>query len=219
MSFDIHQLDGLDYDAAEEVFAEYADALLESFVASPEAQAHLAEFPDGGSSWVSTFLDLDHGYLGVSLPEMTRRDVKEIVTDLMPRKISLLSPDDAADAIPELMAFWRYLKREHALDQADEILGLLEELAPDFISMMYDPSKFGMAKSVISMGQEAGFDMTNPAEIDAFMYLFNAASLGDALDLPPGVPKRPSGSSKAERAHRKKRRKMARASRKKSRRK
>ena len=51
MSFDIHQLDGLDYDSAEEVFAEYADALLRSFIASPEAQAYLAEFPDGWGFW------------------------------------------------------------------------------------------------------------------------------------------------------------------------
>ena len=152
------------------------------------------------------------------MPEMTWMGAEEILTELFPRKISLLKPDDAAEAIPELVAFWRYLKREHALGQADEILGLLEELAPDFISMMNDPSNFGMAKSIFSMGQGAGFDMTDEAESKAFIDLFNAASLGDALDL-PGVPKRPSGSSRTARAHRKRKRKMTRASRKKSRRK
>lgn len=219
MSFDIHQLDGLDYDSAEEVFEDYKDALLDSFIASPEGQAHLAASPDGWGFWASTFLELSHGYIGASIPEMTKRDAEEVLTELFPRKISLLSPDDADGAIPEMVAFWRYLKREHALGQADEILDLLAELAPDFVRMMNDPSKFGMAKSILTMGQGAGFDMTDEADIKAFINQFNTMSLGDALNLPPGMPGRPSGAKKPAQTESKRNRKAARASRKRNRKK
>ena len=110
MTFDIYQLDGLDWDDYEEAFEKYRDSLLEHFLESPEGRSHLEEFPEAGF-WAGQLVYNGYGYLGVTLPQMTKNHVEEIVTELFPRKVSLLSPDDADDAIPELTAFWRYLER------------------------------------------------------------------------------------------------------------
>ena len=208
--FDIHQLDGLDWDGSEEAFEEYRDSLLEHFFESPEGRSHLQEFPEAGF-WASQLMYYSYGYLGVTLPQMTKKHVEEIVTELFPRKISLLSPDDADDAIPELTAFWRYLEREYGLRQAGTILRFLRRIAPDFKGVMSDPSKFGMAKSFVMMGQQAGFDMTKNEDIDAFMRLYNASILAqDSEPLPGSLG---IGVSRETRAKRKRKRKAARAAR------
>ena len=40
--------------------------------------------------------------------------------------------------------------------------------------MHYHTSKFGMAKSFMTMGQSAGFDMTDQEDMNRFMQLYNA---------------------------------------------
>ena len=82
--------------------------------------------------------------------------MRTVVTDLFPRKISLLSPEQANDVIPELLAFWNYLKREFHLPQADAILEFLREVEPDFPGMMNDPANFGMAKSFLRWARPPG---------------------------------------------------------------
>jgi hypothetical protein len=119
---------------------------------------------------------------------MSVRDVKEIVTELFPRKISLLSPDDTNDAIPELRAFWQYLKREYKLSQADAILNFLSEIEPEFKNIMNDSEKFGMAKSFMTMGQAAGFDMTSESGLNAFMQHYNANLSTESPGLPSELP-------------------------------
>jgi hypothetical protein len=148
---------------------------------------------------------------------MASKHIEEIVTEIFPRKISLLSPEDADDAIPELIAFWKYLEREYGLRQAGAILRFLHKVAPDFKRVMNDPSKFGMAKSFVMMGQQAGFDMTKEEDIDVFMHSYNASILAQSPELMSG-PRRTGASGKA-RAKRKAKRKAARSARKRSRKK
>lgn len=221
MAFDIRQLDTLE-EFDEEVFYAYQDALLDQFLDSPEGQTHLAEDPDMGF-WAAQFMYYSFAYLGATLPRMRTADVDEVVTDLFPAKISLQSPDDADETIPELLAFWQFLKREYRLRNADTVLRRLRKIAPGFKDIMNDPSRFGMAKSFFTMGQASGFDMTSEEGMGEFVELYNASIVGSLPDvggfpgLLPGFPKT-SGSKKA-RAKKKKSRKAAKASRKKNRRK
>ena len=147
----------------------------------------------------------------------------EIITELFPRKITILSPDDANDTIPELIAFWQFLKREYGLRNADAVLRRLRKIAPDFKDVMNDPSRFGMAKSFFKMGQASGFDMTSKEEMGEFVQLYNAGiaeSLPDEGGVPGLFPGMPTTSEPPKaRAKKKKSRKAAKASRKKNRRK
>jgi len=175
MNFDIYRLDKMDPESAraESALEEYQDALLKQFAGSPEGQARLVVDPEMGF-WSRQLIYYGYNYLSITLPHMGAGAVEEIVTELFPRKISTFSPEDAEDAIPELIAFWQYLKRAYNLSQADAVLHFLHEIEPGFQDIMNDPSKFGMAKSFFMMGQAAGYDMTDEAQINQFMNVYNA---------------------------------------------
>ena len=112
MDFDIHQFDDRvsDSDGAEAAFQAFRETLLERFTESPEGQERRKADPDMGF-WAAQLRYDGYQYEGSTIPRMTVGDVQTVVTELFPRKISLHSPEQAGDAIPELTAFWTYLKR------------------------------------------------------------------------------------------------------------
>ena len=213
MAFDIHQLDDLEDrdDAAMEAFL---DELLELFCESPEGQAYQQIVPDMGF-WVGRLIDYGYIYCGATLPQMDVDDVEELLSDIFPRKITIGSPDETADALPELLAFWTYVQREYQLPQAESILRYLRDLSPaTFHAWMMDPTRFGMAKSFMMGGRTAGFDMRDPHEHAAYANLYNATAMAQESDvsLPRAVGRSPQATAKARRQ-----RKLAKASRKKNR--
>ena len=56
--------------------------------------------------WAAQLMYYGYQYEGSTIPQMTVGDVRTVVGELLPRKISLHSPEQADDAIPELTAFW-----------------------------------------------------------------------------------------------------------------
>jgi hypothetical protein len=214
MTFDIHQLDHLgDRDDSWKALDKYIDILLKRFAKSPEGMARLQVDPSMGY-WVSQLVRFGYDYIGVTLPEMTTEDMEELLTDLFPQKISLAAPEDADDALPELIAFWEYVNREYKLIQAEAVLKYLRGIKPaTFRKWMNDPSRFGMAKSLFMQGQAAGFDMTDEKEIQAFIEHYNASLIkqGDIggppfLDTVGGRKKRMLGQRGCARSPRHRRR-------------
>lgn len=222
MVFDIRRIDQINPESedAERQFEKYQNDLLAHFFDSPEGKKRLEEDPDMGG-WTVHLMDYGYNYLGVTVTRMTAGSVREIVEDIFPRKISLQSPADADYAIPELRAFWEYLKREFRLPQAEAVLNLLTKIEPDFRNIMNDSSRFGMAKSFFMMGQAAGFDMTSQEGMNAFMLEYNARQLAEQ-GLPGGGSRASSLLStdnrrKSDRKSEKTKRKQAQASRRKNR--
>ena len=227
MTFDIHQLDKLQLEPgtaeAENAMQEYKDAVLEQFFDSPEGQTHREADPNMGF-WVEQLIYYGYSHIGVTLPRMNVGNIDEIVTELFPRKISISAPEDAENAIPELLAFWKFLERMYELPNAKPILVFLDDIEAEFGDIMNDPSNFGMAKSFFMMGREAGFDMSNPDESSAFAQHFNAKIARQRQDLsflsdesePSNFTLGAEGAYGAKKASakRKKRRKIAKASRK-----
>jgi len=171
MKFDIYQLDGIEPHGShesEEALEEYQDYVIEEFSNSPEGKERLKGDSEMGF-WVAQLIYYGYNHIGTTLPQMEEGDVDEILLDLFPRKISLQSPDDADDVIPELSAFWQFLKREYNLSNANIILDFLHRIEAEFNDIMNDTSKFGMAKSFMTMGQSAGFDMTDQEDMNRFM--------------------------------------------------
>lgn len=177
MTIDLYQIDNIkDYDEAIEALEGFVVDLVEEFVESPEGKAYLAEYPemeDFVGSWTDHLLYFGYAYESVTLPRMTKRSVDVILTELFPRKVSLMTPEDADSTIPELITFWQYLKRQYKHRHADQILKFLQKLQPKFKSIMNDSSKFGMAKSFFMTGMESGFDMTSPEGLKAFQEQHN----------------------------------------------
>ncbi len=215
MPFDVYALDDHDwFSGAEKELNDYQDALLEALADSPEGQAQVAAYGDAGF-WTANFVYFGFVYNGVSLPQMTVDDVAEVVEELFPEKVSILQAEDTKGAVAELIALWTYLKRAHGLPQADAILAYLRDIEPDFPSWMMDSSKFGMAKSFVMMGQEAGFDMTDEKETNAFIAAYNAAALLADEQRQHDTPE--SSSARAAKAKRRQKRKAEKAARKKQR--
>ena len=216
--FDIHALDSLEPgdDKADKAFERYRRSLVNSFCASPEGQAHILKYGSAGF-WAGCLLDYGFNHEGVTLPNMTASNLEEIVSGYFPRKVSLGSPEEAEEAIPELIAFWEFLGREFALDAAQSALRYLGEIQPSFTALMNDSSRFGMAKSLIMQGQAAGFDMTDQNQMNAFIAAYNArlvAEQGGSPGVPLPVRGRPDENLSAKRIQarrlRKKRRKKRR---------
>lgn len=221
MDFDLRRFEQCDPESegSEAEFEELVDALVGLFLDSQEGQRRREDDP-GVGFWATHLLSYGYNYPGATLPEMSVADVDEIVTELFPRKITLAEPEGADDVIPELTAFWEFLKREFHLPQADAVLEWLRDIEPDFPGIMNDPANFGMAKSMVTMGKAAGFDMSTREGLNAFMLAYNAnlfVERPEAAQTPP-----PHFDAADRRRHARQRaklreEKMAEAGRKKSR--
>lgn len=172
MTFNLRQLDNLSYDAVEPILYDYIQGAIDTFVTSLEGEAHLQTYPDGGS-WIGNFIELSYNYGETTLPQMTKGDVQNLMEYTLPRKVTVFDPAEAEDAIPELVAFWRFLQREYKLRNAGAIVKYLESLAPKFPAMMSDPARGGIAKAFLMMGQQSGFNMTTPEGVEAFQQQYN----------------------------------------------
>jgi hypothetical protein len=186
--FDIHQSifdeDCGDIDDAR--LEDYVDGLMRAFDKSPEARAVIEKH---GLGWAARLMEYSFRHLGVSVPEMSLADFKEVVFDIFPRKIST-EPESAADIVAELTAFWRFLQREYALPNAPQMLEALSgDAERELYDTLSDPANFGMAKSFVMMGQRAGFDMTTQEGTQQFMLAYNASLLGGPVGEEPSRPR------------------------------
>ncbi len=232
--FNINQFVGKDIEYDERVAYRYIERLVALFEESPEGQALLAQDEDADLWWASTMLEYAMTYVGVSPPEMSADDLHEVLFEAFPRKVSTPEGFDGEEVVRTLRAFWSFLKREFGLPNADACLQFLDDrTARRMNKEMNDPSNFGMAKTVVMMGAERGFDMTKQEDVDQWMATFNE-EFARGMGAPPGIerpfpspgeyelPASTGGSHPHPRRHASKerrKRKLAKLSRKKSRRK
>lgn len=221
MTFDINQMvvdaETGGYDEAAAI--RYQEALEEQFAQSPEGVAYTAEGRTLG--WTSPFLSYAMSHLGLTPPEMDQGDFDEVLFELFPRKVSV-QPEEAADIIDELRAFWTFLGRAYELPNAPGLLeGLDDRAARRLERELANPANYGMAKSMVMQGQARGFDTSTQEGLNAWMLTYNAEQMmGRPGPLGPGPARLPQPARKSNaRAKEKNRRKMAKASRKQNRRK
>ena len=179
MTFDIHRIDNLDSmeEGAGAAFDEYCSELLDLFAQSPEGQKHRETYPESGW-WAEMMMDYAFRYFGFSIAQIKAEYFEELISDVLPRKVSLQKREEALDAIPEMIAFWNFIKREFRTRNASGILKYLETFSPDeFADSMFDPRRAGMAKSFFMQGAAAGFDMTDTEQAHQFMAVHNAARI------------------------------------------
>ena len=96
------------------------DGIKEILSTSLEGQSFIETHPNTEMGfWAAQLMYYGYVYEGITIPRMTVEYVEMIVTRLFPQKISLFSAEEAEDAIPELVAFWQFLKREYKQSNAD----------------------------------------------------------------------------------------------------
>ena len=213
MRFDIHEQVFDDHgEYLEKKGMRYQERLVALFERSPEGQALL----DKGVllHWADAMIDFGFGYLGVSPPDMSPRDLQEILFELIPRQVCA-APEEAAVVIQELRAFWAFLQREFGLQNAAACFNVLDDRAARKLERaMGDPANFGLAKSFVMMGEAFGFDMATEEGSREWTDTYNAALIaGTGLRVPfPGEKSR-----SAQKARQKIKRHMQEASRKRNR--
>jgi len=225
MDFDIHERVVDDGEYLEDAAIQYRERLMEVFAASAEAQ----EFSDQDRAigWAETFMEYGMGYLGVTPAEMTPEDVRAVLFDLFPRKVSA-EPGSAQEIVGELRAFWHFLGRAFALPNAAACERVLDSKAARTLEQaMANPANFGMAKALVMQGAARGFDMTTEEGLNAWMTTYNAEVVAQReagrapSPLGGGMPFLPlsASHSPAKKASAARKRKLARESRKQNRKK
>lgn len=186
MVFNIHQQvfdENGEYLEKEE--QRYLDQLVELFEASPEAQVLQNEGTE--PRWIGMLFDYAIRYLEVTPAQMTASDLRELLFDLVPRKISAPA-EDAPEIIREMQMFWTFAGREFHLGNAEACLKILDDKAVRLLRKeMGNSANFGFAKSFVMQGQERGFDMSNQEDLDEWMLIYNT-ELAHKTSLPFSFP-------------------------------
>jgi hypothetical protein len=166
------------------------DELMRRFAASPEAKG-LDEIRA-----CEIVMDLAAGYLGHTIATLGASDLREVLFELIPRKVSI-EASAGRGIIEETRALYTFLKREFGLKQADACLRLLGDSAVKKLeAALSDSRNFGMAKSLIMAGSTAGFDMESKEGIQAWMLSVQGKS-SSVLSSVLGAP-RPKNEAKAK---------------------
>ncbi|MCI0464524.1 MAG: hypothetical protein L0Z62_46935 [Gemmataceae bacterium] len=216
--FDIHQKVHNRHDELDErLVGKYIDGLMEEFAAAPEAQPIIEQ--EGDIGYAGMMLEYYFNHIGDLFAEMSVSDFNEVVFELFPRKVSI-EPERAPAIIAELKAFWAFVQRQYGLESATAILKTLDDRAAGRLQReLADPSKYGMAKSFVMGGIQAGFDMTRKEDVDAYAALYNANLMAnpelapldggdeaDELFLEPGLLPLPEPDREKKRKERKRQR-------------
>lgn len=201
---------GMQEEVDAEARADLEDELLTRFEESPEAQS-LAEL-----SFAPLLMDFAADYFNATIATLDAQELRQILFDIVPRKVSI-DAHAAGGIIAELRAFYSFLKREFGLKQAD---ACLRELGSDGVkrlaTALSDKGNFGMAKSLMMAGAQAGFDMSSKKGIEAWMQQVSSKPLPDSFPLPFGGPAR-SATRADPSAKKKQQRKAAKKARRKNR--
>jgi hypothetical protein len=178
----------------EEQASRYEEALMDQFAASPEGQAITQAGTELG--WARAMIHYAITYPGVTPPTMTVSDLEEVLYDLFPRKV-ITERGDGAEIIQELRAFWLFLERVYQLPQARQMLThLTPQAAGRLERQLQQPANFGMAKSFVLMGKEAGFDMESPEGMRAWVEAYNATVAPTMAAAEPPPKKKARGATK-----------------------
>ena len=186
VAFNIHQkLFNRNGELLEDSARSYQDQLLTLFEQSPKWQEFWNE--DRSTGWTSMLLDYGFNYIGVTPPQMSPDNLRELLFEIFPRKVTAPA-EDAPDVIAELQAFWKFLQREFHLENAAANIAILDQNSVrELQEEMNNPDNFGMAKSFMTLGQQMGFDMTSEEGIKQWTEAFNAG-VAPSLALSPPPP-------------------------------
>ena len=147
----------------------------------------LSTDPETAVGEVGTLLDLMRNYLDVEGPaDLGPGDLRELLLQIYPRKITVFDADDTEDTIPAVRDFLAYLAERGEIPEstARALERELDEVAPRFTEAMMDPANWGMAGSLVHAMAAEGVDLDDQAAVDRWIGRYNAhlAGVGDDDD-------------------------------------
>lgn len=166
--------------------------LLRRFLAAPEGKAPT------DVRWCHLVMDLAADYFGATIATLGAPELRELVFEITPRQVTI-DASAAAGLVASQHAFYAFLKRECGLEQAEACLRVLAGDAVERLqAALADPSMFGMAKSIMMAGRDAGFAMDTQEGIEAWMRVMQSKPLPSSVRLPSSAaPARPGSKATA----------------------
>lgn len=162
----------------------YFDSLQVLFDESPESEA----LPEPETSYLNLLFTFGRDYFSALPPTLTAGELKEILFDLIPGKVTM----EAAEAEPlmlEFQAFFRFLQREFSVTDAARLADICDQSAVKTLkAKLSDSSNFGFAKSFFHAGTSLGLNMSSEEDIASFMSFYNqglASERDDSEDQTP----------------------------------
>lgn len=120
-------------------------------------------------------LDLMRDYLGIGDPgELTPGDLRHLLLDVYPRKVTVLDKQDAAGTMPTARALVSFLAETRRMASPAALHHELDELEPGFGDAVMDPSRWGMARAFTQAMAADGVDFGDQAAVDAWIARHNA---------------------------------------------
>ncbi|NET50533.1 MAG: hypothetical protein F6K09_17930, partial [Merismopedia sp. SIO2A8] len=136
MRLDLYKLDAIRNDKkAIAALENYVDQIIDEFLEAPEGQAYIQANPDEEDyvgEWFLKVLELAYKTEAITLPHLTPETLEKLLIQTLPPTLSAEETQDAKSLIPELMAFWSFLKRACGLTTASAILQTLKKIHPIF---------------------------------------------------------------------------------------
>src|SRR5690349_6042914 len=161
------------------------DAALDGFKQWTAAtKRKLSADPETAVSEVETLLGLMQDYLDAKGPaDLGPGDLRELLLQIYPRKMTVFDADDTEDTIPAVRDFLAYLGERGEMPEstARALERELDEVAPRFTEAMMDPANWGMAGSLVHAMAAEGVDLDDQAAVDRWIGRYNAhlAGIGD----------------------------------------
>ena len=129
-----------DPDAANEKLEQWLEVTMPEYLASPEHKKLSKINQKAAGEWFAMFMELYLNYIGQNLKDLDESAAREIMLDLIPRKV--MCPDSQARKIvPDILACWQFLRRElndgkrRTLKYADEVITFLESIKKDYLAI------------------------------------------------------------------------------------
>jgi hypothetical protein len=159
-------------------------SLVEAFLASPEAKALSRRARTAAGEVAEILVDFRCNYGDGEALRWNDVLVEVFLCDWYPRKVA--REVGFADRVPEVLRGWiRHGARERGLPASliDEALGAVGEFEEEFRIAVNDPSRFGMAKSLVLAMQQDGVDLTDQQEVAVWIDRFNARPIEQRIEV------------------------------------
>ena len=125
-------------------------------------------------------------YLGISGPaELRHGHIHELLLDVYPRKVVVDNREDTAETIAALRDLLGFLEDTQALTTASagQLRRELDEVEPEFVDAVMDPSNWGPARAIMSSMLDDGVDLDDQVAVQGWIEQYNAELTDDDIDF------------------------------------
>lgn len=110
-------------------------------------------------------------YYGLTLEDIDTDLLEEYLMDFFPRKVT--ADEEFVRKVPDILILFFKFAGERGDIEEEELIDTVESLRKEFIKAALDPRNFGPAKAFATAMLEAGVDIEDKDQVDAFMAMYN----------------------------------------------